>query len=71
MFAFDSDLLGSIADLKIVLDNDRVFDESAAEAFPIFNKSHLICIPMPARSGDVRLFFSLSICERKSCVGCF
>ncbi|KAK1582507.1 hypothetical protein Q3G72_015714 [Acer saccharum] len=40
-------------DLKSVLDDDQVYNESVSEAFPVYNKSHVICLPMPHRSGDV------------------
>ncbi|TXG65099.1 hypothetical protein EZV62_006374 [Acer yangbiense] len=39
--------------LKSVLDDDQVYNESVSEAFPVYNKSHVICLPMPHRSGDV------------------
>ncbi|KAJ4719446.1 F-actin-capping protein subunit alpha [Melia azedarach] len=40
-------------DLKAVLNDDEVYDEAASESFPVYNKSHMICLQMPARSGDV------------------
>nr|KJB45290.1 hypothetical protein B456_007G300100 [Gossypium raimondii] len=40
-------------DLKSVLNNDDVYDEAASEAFPVYNKSHMICLEMPGRFGDV------------------
>ncbi|PKI74031.1 hypothetical protein CRG98_005509 [Punica granatum] len=40
-------------DVRSVLDDDRVYNEAAAEAFPVYNKSHMICLEMPGRTGDV------------------
>ncbi|CAN0914159.1 F-actin-capping protein subunit alpha [Linum grandiflorum] len=40
-------------DLKSVLNDDKVYDEATLEAFPLYNKSHLICLELPCRSGDV------------------
>ncbi|XP_044468513.1 F-actin-capping protein subunit alpha [Mangifera indica] len=40
-------------DLKSVLNDDDVYNEAASESFPIYNKSHMICIQMPAGTGDV------------------
>ncbi|KAK8633293.1 hypothetical protein V6N13_014139 [Hibiscus sabdariffa] len=39
-------------DFKSVLKDDDVFNEAASEAFPIYNKSHLICLKMPGGYGD-------------------
>lgn len=41
------------ADLRSVLNNVDVYDEAASEAFPVYNKSHMICLEMPGRFGDV------------------
>ncbi|OAY68996.1 F-actin-capping protein subunit alpha [Ananas comosus] len=40
-------------DIRSLLGNDRVYEAAAAEAFPIYNKSHLVALEMPDRSGDV------------------
>lgn len=40
-------------DLKSVLNDERVYNEAAQEAFPLYNKSHLISLELPDRSGDV------------------
>ncbi|XP_039039370.1 F-actin-capping protein subunit alpha-like isoform X1 [Hibiscus syriacus] len=40
-------------DLKSVLKDDAVYNEAAAEAFHIYNKSHLISLKMPGGYGDV------------------
>ncbi|KAK8689096.1 hypothetical protein V6N13_087823 [Hibiscus sabdariffa] len=40
-------------DLKSVLKDDDVYNEAAAVAFPIYNKSHLIYLKMPGGYGDV------------------
>lgn len=48
------------ADLKSVLNDERVYNEAAQEAFPLYNKSHLISLELPDRSGDVKIFFMIS-----------
>ncbi|XP_021899042.1 F-actin-capping protein subunit alpha [Carica papaya] len=40
-------------DLKSVLNDVDVYNEAAMEAFPIYNKSHMICLEMPCGAGDV------------------
>ncbi|KAK5786999.1 F-actin-capping protein subunit alpha-like [Gossypium arboreum] len=40
-------------DLKLVLNNDDVYNEAASEAFPVYNKCHLISLKMPGGFGDV------------------
>ncbi|KAI4301760.1 hypothetical protein L6164_035007 [Bauhinia variegata] len=40
-------------DVKSILNDDGVYDEASSEAFPLYNKSHMICLQMPDRSGDV------------------
>lgn len=40
-------------DLRSILDDDEVYEMAAAEAFPAYNKAHLIVLEMPDRSGDV------------------
>lgn len=40
-------------DLKSVLNDDTVYNEAAQEAFPLYNKSHMICLEFPDRSGDL------------------
>lgn len=42
-----------MADLKEVLSDEEVYNEAAMEAFPVYNKSHMICLEMPSRAGDV------------------
>ncbi|KAJ8772034.1 hypothetical protein K2173_027211 [Erythroxylum novogranatense] len=42
-------------DLRSILDDDRVYKEAALEAFPLYNKSHLICLELPDRTSDVLL----------------
>lgn len=44
------------SDVKSILNDDGVFNEAASEAFPLYNKSHFIVLPMPDRSGDVTNF---------------
>ncbi|XP_022870412.1 F-actin-capping protein subunit alpha isoform X2 [Olea europaea var. sylvestris] len=40
-------------DVKEVLKDERVYRIAAAEAFPLYNKSHMICLEFPDRSGEV------------------
>ncbi|KAI5658729.1 hypothetical protein M9H77_27522 [Catharanthus roseus] len=40
-------------DIKAVLKDETVYNEAAADAFPSYNKSHMICLQLPNRSGDV------------------
>lgn len=40
-------------DLKKVLNDDDVYNEAASEAFPVYNKAHMIILEMPCRTGDV------------------
>lgn len=40
-------------DIKAVLKDDCVYNEAAAVAFPMYNKSHMICLQLPNRGGDV------------------
>lgn len=42
-------------DLKSLLKDDHVYNLAAAEAFPLFNKAHVISVEMPNRTGDVSL----------------
>lgn len=40
-------------DIRSVLGDDSIYEMAAAEAFPAYNKAHLISLEMPDRSGDV------------------
>ncbi|GAV70636.1 F-actin_cap_A domain-containing protein [Cephalotus follicularis] len=40
-------------DLRSVLNDENVYKEAASEAFPLYNKSHLICLELPNNTGDV------------------
>ncbi|KAK4282780.1 hypothetical protein QN277_014114 [Acacia crassicarpa] len=40
-------------DVKSILNDDDVYHEAALEAFSLYNKSHMISLEMPDRSGDV------------------
>ncbi|KAJ8752507.1 hypothetical protein K2173_004795 [Erythroxylum novogranatense] len=42
-------------DLKSILNDERAYEEAALEAFPLYNKSHLICLQFPDRTADVLL----------------
>lgn len=35
------------------MNDEKVYNEAASEAFSLYNKSHLICLELPNRSGDV------------------
>ncbi|KAF7817921.1 F-actin-capping protein subunit alpha [Senna tora] len=41
------------ADVKSILNDDDLFHEAASDAFSLYNKSHLISLKMPGRSGDL------------------
>lgn len=38
-----------------MLSDEDVYNEAASEAFPLYNKSHMICLEMPGTTGDVSL----------------
>ncbi|XP_020583809.1 F-actin-capping protein subunit alpha isoform X2 [Phalaenopsis equestris] len=40
-------------DVRLLIEDDRLYNMAAAEAFPLYNKAHLIALEMPDRSGDV------------------
>ncbi|PON34487.1 F-actin-capping protein subunit alpha [Parasponia andersonii] len=40
-------------DVKAILDDDELYQEAASESFPLYNKSHMISLELPDRSGDV------------------
>uniref|UniRef100_A0A2N9EMI5 F-actin-capping protein subunit alpha n=1 Tax=Fagus sylvatica TaxID=28930 RepID=A0A2N9EMI5_FAGSY len=40
-------------DVKAILNDDELYKEAASETFPVYNKSHMICLGMPGRVGDV------------------
>lgn len=40
-------------DVKAILDDDELYEKAAAEAFPLYNKSHMISLELPGRTGDV------------------
>ncbi|KAI4349950.1 hypothetical protein L6164_010489 [Bauhinia variegata] len=40
-------------DVKSILNDNDLYNEAASEAFPLYNKSHMIFLQMPDRSGDV------------------
>jgi hypothetical protein len=41
------------ADVRALLRDDQVYEAAAAEAFPEYNKAHLVSLELPDRSGDV------------------
>jgi capping protein alpha len=55
------------ADLRSVLNDEKAYNEAALEAFPLYNKSHFICLELPDRSGEVSLsilfYFALLQCN--------
>ncbi|KAL1549577.1 F-actin-capping protein subunit alpha-like [Salvia divinorum] len=40
-------------DMKAVLQDETLYITAAAQAFPLYNKSHMICLDFPDRSGEV------------------
>ncbi|XP_074582412.1 F-actin-capping protein subunit alpha [Curcuma longa] len=40
-------------DVRSILGDDQIYELAAAEAFPVYNKTHFIALQMPDRSGDV------------------
>ncbi|KAI3723157.1 hypothetical protein L2E82_34550 [Cichorium intybus] len=56
------------ADLRSVLSDDNVYRMAASEAFPFYNKTHLISLQFPARSADVCLFYVYFPVGLKDCV---
>ncbi|KAM6577862.1 hypothetical protein CsatB_029699 [Cannabis sativa] len=40
-------------DVKAILDDDELYEEAASESFPVYNKSHMISLELPDRTGDV------------------
>ncbi|KAL5566371.1 hypothetical protein UlMin_029535 [Ulmus minor] len=40
-------------DVKAILNDDELYKEAASEAFPQYNKSHMISLELPGRAGDV------------------
>lgn len=39
--------------MKAVLQDERLYKTAAEEAFPLYNKSHMIYLEFPDRSGEV------------------
>ena len=57
-FIVDFILFGFFSpDIRSVLNDDNVYNAAASEAFPLYNKSHLMCLKMPGKSEDVSLYF--------------
>ncbi|KAJ9541660.1 hypothetical protein OSB04_028166 [Centaurea solstitialis] len=40
-------------DLRLVLKDENVYGRAASEAFPLYNKTHIISLQFPNRSGDI------------------
>ncbi|KAH7666738.1 F-actin-capping protein subunit alpha protein [Dioscorea alata] len=40
-------------DVKSLLGDDRVYKMAASEALPVYNKTHLVALEMPDRSGNL------------------
>lgn len=40
-------------DVKAILDDDELYEEAALESFPLYNKSQMISLELPDRTGDV------------------
>ncbi|KAL6529451.1 hypothetical protein OROGR_015074 [Orobanche gracilis] len=47
-------------DIRAVLKNERVYTTAVVEAFPLYNKFHMISLEFPDRSGEVMV---TSFCE--------
>ncbi|KAL6536697.1 hypothetical protein OROMI_026278 [Orobanche minor] len=47
-------------DMRAVLKNERVYTTAVVEAFPLYNKFHMISLEFPDRSGEVMV---TSFCE--------
>nr|GMD09431.1 F-actin-capping protein subunit alpha [Ipomoea batatas] len=45
--------VSKVSDIRAVLNDENVYTMAAEEAFPLYNKSHLICLQLPDRTGDV------------------
>lgn len=52
-----------VADVKAVVNDDVLYEEAASEAFPLYNKSHMISLEMPGGIGDVCFLGTLYFCE--------
>ncbi|KAF4357470.1 hypothetical protein G4B88_025639, partial [Cannabis sativa] len=47
-------IFGGFTDnVKAILDDDELYEEAASESFPVYNKSHMISLELPDRTGDV------------------
>lgn len=46
-------ILNGFSDVKAILNDEELYNEAASEAFPLYNKSQMICLEMPGRIGDV------------------
>ena len=49
------------SDVKKILNDDKLYHEAASEAFPQYNKSHMISLEMPGLVGDVSFLYRYSL----------
>ncbi|KAF7006829.1 hypothetical protein CFC21_021833 [Triticum aestivum] len=50
---FDPSLVRMRADVRALLGDDAAYEAAAAEAYPEYNKTHLVSLELPDRSGDI------------------
>ena len=48
--------------MKAVLNDDVLYEEALAEAFPQYNKSQMISLEMPGGIGDVKSLLCFQFC---------
>jgi hypothetical protein len=48
------------ADVRALLGDEAVYEAAAAEAYPEYNKAHLVSLELPDRSGDVSVRLSFT-----------
>ena len=49
------------ADIRSILSDEDAYNAAVSEAYPLYNKSHMICLELPNRTGDVIPSISLFI----------
>ncbi|KAI5022591.1 hypothetical protein ZWY2020_059321 [Hordeum vulgare] len=47
-------------DVRALLGDDAAYEAAAAEAYPEYNKTHLVSLELPDRSGDMLAFIHVS-----------
>lgn len=51
------------SNIQAVLKDDNLYNLAALEAFPLYNKSHMICLEIPGGVGDVLITSSGELSE--------